>query len=110
MVIDFNNIEENVMPNFKEGMGKTALKIFSDSNNKIMKGRLEPGSSIGIHRHENNSEIIFILKGNGKVLYEGEYETLSQGSCHYCPKNHSHSLINDSSEELIFLAVVPEHN
>ena len=28
--------------------------------------------------------------------------------CHYCPKGHTHSLINDSDAGLTFLAVIPE--
>ena len=39
---------------------------------------------------------------------DGE-ELLSPGQCHYCPKGHSHSLINASpTETLVYLAVVPE--
>ena len=67
---------------------------------------LEP--SIGLHTHDTSSEIIYILKGRGKVLYDGGYEEVEEGLCHYCPKGHEHSLINDSDEDLIFFAVVPE--
>lgn len=42
------------------------------------------------------------------VLYNGEYEEVRQGLCHYCPKGHTHSLLNDSNDDLIFFAVVPE--
>ena len=51
--------------------------------------------------------MIYILEGKGKVLYDGEYIPLTAGSCHYCPKGHSHSLINDSDALLTFFAVVP---
>ena len=47
------------------------------------------------------------LAGTGRVLYDGGDETLSAGSCHYCPKGHAHSLINDSGGLLEFFAVVP---
>lgn len=83
--------------------------MFTDPLVKIMRGKLAPGASIGLHTHETNSEIIYVLEGNGKVLYDGEYETVGAGSCHYCPKGHEHSLINDSQADLIFFAVVPEH-
>ena len=84
------------------------MRIYNDELGKIMRGRLIPGASIGLHTHETNSEIIYVLEGQGKVLYDGEYETLSAGSCHYCPKGHAHSLINDSAADLVFFAVVPE--
>ncbi len=72
-----------------------------------MRGRLVPGASIGLHTHETSSEIIYILQGSGKVLYDGEYEPVRTGTCHYCPKGHAHSLINDGNEDLTFFAVVP---
>ena len=54
-------------------------------------------------------ELLFILSGKGKALYDGEYEPVYAGICHYCPMGHSHSLINDSDEDLVFCAVVPQH-
>ena len=44
----------------------------------------------------------------GKVLMDGEYERVEAGVCHYCPKGHTHSLINDSDSDLVFFAVVAE--
>lgn len=67
-----------------------------------------PERLLGLHTHDTSSEIIYILNGTGKVLYDGEYESVSEGLCHYCPKGHSHSLINDSKSNLVFFAVVPE--
>ena len=68
---------------------------------------LDPGSSIGYHTHGTSSEIIYILSGTGKVKYDGGEEPLEAGQCHYCPKGHSHSLINNSDGPLEFFAVVP---
>ena len=66
------------------------------------------GATIGRHTHEEDSEIIFILSGPGSVLDDDELLPLEAGQCHYCPQGHSHSLINDSTEELVFFAVVPK--
>lgn len=109
MIIDFNNEKAKQIPNFKGGENIFNAKIFYDDNNKILYGSLEKGASIGYHTHETNSEIIYILKGEGKLIYDGESETASKGMCHYCPKGHSHSLCNESDELLEFFAVVPEH-
>ena len=49
-----------------------------------------------------------IIEGTGKVLMDGEYERVEAGVCHYCPKGHTHSLINDSDSDLVFFAVVAE--
>ena len=107
MLIDFEHMEETVIPNFLGGEGSIRAKMRVDELGKILHGVLEPGSTIGLHTHDASSEIIYILAGTGKVLYDGGYEPLSAGSCHYCPKGHTHSLINDSGALLEFFAVVP---
>ena len=57
--------------------------MFVDEANKIMIGIQEGGASIGLHKHEKNSEIIYFLKGKDKVLYDGEYKAVKEGQCHY---------------------------
>lgn len=108
MIIDFNKQSAKRIPNFKGGEKSLCAKIFSDNSNKLLHGVLESGATIGMHTHETNSEIIYILSGKGKVLYDGAYQEIEQGMCHYCPKGHSHSLINDSNDDLVFFAVIPE--
>lgn len=110
MLIPFDQIPESVLEKFKGGEGAYHARMYTDSKVKIMLGRLTPGSSIGPHIHEGNSEVFYILSGTGKVLYDGEYEPLAPGDCHYCPQGHQHSLINDNAaDDLVFFAVVPEH-
>ena len=109
MKIEFERLEETVIPHFYAGEGETRARMFLDANGKIMRGSLAPGASIGLHIHATSSEIIYILSGTGKALCDGVYEDLSAGKCHYCPKGHTHSLINDGGEDLVFFAVVPEH-
>lgn len=108
MKIEFGKQEEEKIEKFKGGEGVFNAKIFFDGTNKIIHGRLEPGNTIGYHKHETNSEIIYILEGNGKCIVENGEEKLSAGDCHYCKKGESHSLVNDSDKDLIFFAVVPE--
>ena len=110
MRIDFNELPLNVAANFKGGEGEYVSRRFVDDNNKIMLGRLEPGSSIGYHSHDNDSEIMYFLEGVATVLTEDGEEKLLPGQAHYCPKGASHSLMNRGSEPLVFVAVVPVHN
>ena len=105
-MIDFNKYDEIVMQNFYGGEGNVIIRKFEDENNKIMKIRIPKDSSIGLHCHETTSEIMFILSGKGKVILEGEEEILSGGSCHYCKKGQTHTLINIGEEDLVFHAVV----
>ena len=109
MVIDFEKIEELANPQFKGGVGTTYFRTSYDGHNKIMRGRLEPGCSIGYHVHETNIEILYIISGDARCVTDEGEEFLSAGMCQYCAKGHGHGLINNSpAEPLIFFAVVTE--
>ncbi len=108
MKLELNKLPVKTMVNFNGGEKELAANMFiDDAGNKIFLGKLVPGGSIGMHKHETSCEIIYILKGNGKVLYNDEVEFVAKGDCHYCPKGQSHSLINNGEEDLEFFAVVP---
>ena len=109
MKIQFDQIPEVVTPNMRGGLGEVAGHTFLDGDNRIVRGILRPGSTIGLHTHDTNSEIIYILAGTGKVLCDGVYEPLAAGDCHYCPRGYEHSLINDSDGDLAYFAVIPQH-
>lgn len=107
MLLDFSAMDETVIPNFMGGEGSVQAKMNVDALGKIMHGVLSPGSSIGLHTHETSSEIVYVLSGTGRALYDEGSEPLAPGSCHYCPKGHAHSLICDGDAPLEFFAVVP---
>ena len=109
MLLNFEQIEEKVVPHMRGGEGEMIHRMFVNEDTKIMRGRLTPGSTIGLHTHETDSEMICVLSGAGKVLCDGEYEPLAAGSVHYCPRGHEHSLINDGTEDLVILAMIPTH-
>jgi len=108
MLIDFDQIEESIIHNYRGGEKDTITKIFTDKYIKVMLGKLEPGASIGRHLHENNSEIVYILRGYGIEIIDDMQEKLNTGMCHYCPKGSTHSLVNNGNEDLVFFAVVSE--
>lgn len=107
MIIDFNTMEATTFPNFKGGEKELYAKMFWDGTNRIMKGVLCPGASIGEHLHDTNSEILFVLKGEGTIIDDGVRSQIKEGQCAYCPKGHSHSLVNTGDEDLVFFAAVP---
>ena len=108
MMIRFEKMQETHLPEFIGGTGELLAKMHADDLGKILYGTLEPGSSIGMHTHDTSSEIIYILSGVATFLYDEETEQAVAGECHYCPKGHSHSMMNQGTEKLVFFAVVPE--
>lgn len=113
MILKFDEIPVSVLPQFKGGEKELAANMFFDGTNRIFKGRLAPGASIGMHTHEDSCEVIFIISGNGTITEidpanGSQTKTpVSGGDCLYCPEGHTHSLINTGTEEdLVFHAVV----
>lgn len=114
MKIRFDEMEVTVLPQFKGGEKEFAANMFFDGTNRIFKGRLVPGATIGMHTHEDSCEVIFVLEGSGTIVEsepESQDETISPvsaGDCLYCQKGHTHSLRNTAEDgDLVFYAVVP---
>ena len=86
MLIDFSKMEEQAIPGFLGGEGTFRTRMRVDELGKIMRACLEPGASIGAHTHDTSSEIIYILSGTGKVLYDGAYIPWPQGTATTAPR------------------------
>lgn len=110
MIIDYDNINEETIMDFRGGHGLLCTRNFIDGKNKIMMSRLKPGASSGYHKHVKNSEIVYIISGCGHFDYDNTTETFKAGDVHYCPMGHSHAMHNDGDEDLVYFAIVPEHH
>jgi len=108
MIIDFDKLEEMAIDGFKGGNGVLLMRSHNDNDCKIMRHRLRPGVSSGMHKHEGNCEIIMVLKGEVTFHYDNNVEIATAGQVHYCPRDHSHYMENLSDTDAEYLAIVPE--
>lgn len=109
MIIDLMKTPEQAMENFKGGEGTAYARMFFDGTNRVMLGRLPQGSTIGMHTHETNSEIMHVVSGTALVIMDGAEEIIEAGQTHYCPKGHTHTtMCAPGCHELVIFAVVPE--
>ena len=108
MLIDFDELKEVCNDNYNGGEGALMIKSFTDRSTKVMRCRLEKGSSIGLHTHQDSAEVLYVLSGIAKMHCDGDYEILRAGSCFYCPMRHSHDLVNIGEEDVVFLTVISE--
>lgn len=107
MTIDFDSMGPVVIPNFKGGEKEISTQSYWDGTTRIMKAVLKPGASIGMHKHEGNCEIMFILEGEGTIIDDGVASPIRKGQSTYCPEGHSHSLVNSGDSDLVFCCAVP---
>ncbi len=108
MLIDFNSMEEHTISHMNGGDGTISAKMFMNSSGKVIVSRIFPGSSIGLHTQGNGNDINFVISGTGKAICDGVEETLTAGTCHYCPKGSSHAIMNTGAEDLVLYTVVQE--
>lgn len=86
-----------------EGELKDELKFF----NKIS---LEPGASIGIHAHQGNYEIYYILEGEAEIHDDGEDVRVGAGSSNICADGKKHGIKNIGDSPLVFIACIVYEN
>ena len=101
MKISFDSLEEQNIQNFKGGEGVFKPRMHVGNYNKIMRATLPAGSSIGLHTHDTNSEIIFIISGVGTMEYDD-----TRGSPNQCNWNISGIPGAHQNMETSFLFVI----
>ena len=107
-----SEIQGKVTSNLRGGIGDVTMYHFLTEQEAGGAGRLfaklvlEPGCSIGAHKHEGDIEAFYMLKGKGLVFDDGGEELLEAGDCHICPDGHAHSLKNVGEDSLEFIATI----
>ena len=107
-----SEIEGNVINNLRGGDGHvTAFNFLTEQEAKgagrlFAKMVIEPGNSVGFHKHEGDMEAYYILKGKGLVSDNGNETVMEAGDSHVCPDGQSHSLKNVGEDALEFVAVI----
>jgi mannose-6-phosphate isomerase-like protein (cupin superfamily) len=66
--------------------------------------KLQPTLSYERHDHQDHEEIYYIINGSGKIKIGDEVAKFRDGDVIYIPENTSHSITNDGSEMVEFLA------
>lgn len=65
-----------------------------------------PGSSLGVHPHNGNTETYHILQGKALYSDNGENYEVKPGDTTFCADGDSHGIENIGDEDLIFIALI----
>lgn len=106
MLLDFHALPEFTIPGMNQGTGTMSAKMYNDEQMRIITCKLHPGSSIGLHSHDNGDDINFIISGSGTAVCDGTEEPLTPGVCHICRQGSAHSIANTGDEDLVMWTVV----
>ena len=90
---------------------KKLLRLISRASREEKEScTLRPGATTGLHTHEGNCEVVFVISGTATFHYDDSVEEVRAGQVHYCPMNHAHYMENLTDHDLVYLAIVPEHH
>lgn len=67
---------------------------------------LDPGASIGYHKHADDEEVYFIMTGEGIYTEEGEELKVGPGDVLLCRMGNSHGIENNGEGLLILGAAI----
>ena len=101
-----------------QGDGFRSLKDGEDVNYDLIEGDkgsaalkyireliLQPGSSIGLHAHNEDEEIYYVLSGSGIMIVDNEEKEIACGDIVLTKSGSFHGLNNHSSEILKIFVV-----
>lgn len=93
--------------------GKFAFKRDAAQKDQAIKEigwmTLQPGDSVGFHKHETNEDAYIIVSGEGTFKdTDGKEYSVKAGDVTIARKGQSHALINTGEEPLVFLDVIAE--
>ena len=66
---------------------------------------LPPGASIGLHRHEGNEEVYFLVEGNATLFYDEDRLPMRAGDISLVSDGHSHGIENTSDAPIRLIVV-----
>jgi quercetin dioxygenase-like cupin family protein len=66
---------------------------------------IDPGASIGLHRHGADEEIYVVVTGTGTMTVDGETRTVAPGDVVINPPHGVHGLVNTGDQPLMIVVV-----
>jgi mannose-6-phosphate isomerase-like protein (cupin superfamily) len=111
MIIHRNEMKVEAKEHLRDGEGTTNMVHLLDGSTQknarlFAKVTLNPGCSIGYHRHDSETEYYFILSGSGTVNDDGKEVHITQGDSMITGNGASHSIKNTGSVPLVFHAII----
>ena len=112
MIKEAATFTDEIRPHMRGGQGEVRIRNVLTEAELNGKGRLfgtitlEPGCSIGYHKHEGDSEIFYVLEGTPTYNDGGTEHVVAPGDVLICPDGTGHSLANPTDKKVVVMAVI----
>ena len=107
-----NELRKDIVVNLMEGEGEIQrthffeVEDFTGTGRLYAKHTLEPGNSIGFHKHDGEQESYYILKGEALYNDNGNEVVIKEGDFTLCRSGEGHSIKNTGNEDLEFIGLI----
>jgi len=104
-------MKTEVKEKMRGGDGSVAFTHLVDCENEknirmLAELTLQPGSSVGYHNHESETEYYLILSGSGTVNDDGELKPVKAGDVVITGNGASHGITNTGAAPLVMHAII----
>jgi len=82
-----------------------AAALGGASAHSVAEISIRPGGSSASHRHRRSEETYYILRGEGRLVIDGQSHALRAGDACLIEPGERHRIVNETEDELVFLAV-----
>ncbi len=106
MFLKFQDLEPIQKEHMRNGEGHVILRKWETEDKMIAQITIPTNCSIGVHTHEEDEEIIYVIQGSGICYVDGKENPLQAGMVNYCMKHENHSIKNTNPEDLVLFAVI----
>ena len=115
MIHRSNEYRSDIREKMRDGNGSVKIehlweKELNSPTRMFSRITLEPGCSIGFHRHENEEEIFYIISGPATADDNGKTVTLHPGESILTGNGDGHAIANNGDEDLVMMAVIIRFN
>jgi quercetin dioxygenase-like cupin family protein len=95
-------------PNPSRGYATVKLSPDNSPYNHFSSGIqvLEPGASVREHGHQRADEMLFVYRGRGHAMLDGERHEIEEGSLLMLGRYRLHEIVNDGDEQMKILWVI----
>ena len=111
MIVKRTEMKSEIRKEMRGGAGEVEILHMvapeSMKNARLMAElTLSPGSGIGSHRHDKETEYYIITEGSGIVVEDDGEKSVSKGDIVITGNGQSHSIENTGDQPLKFIAVI----
>lgn len=111
MIVKKINMKHEIRKEMRGGAGEVGITHFAPSESMtnarfLAELTLEPGSGVGLHRHDKETEYYIITEGSGIVIEDDGEKFVEKGDTVITGNGQSHSITNTGNTVLKFIAVI----